>query len=85
MGKKRINVIKEKIDNSTIDISSLKGIGNNGEIKNERGRKIVKMENRKTALFSFSLIDVMTPNMKKRNKAIPIRILSLKTVSIHNV
>jgi len=84
-GKNRINVIKEKIDNSPIDISSLKGIGKNEEIKNGSGRKIVKVERRRTAVFSFSLIEVTTPYMKKRNNVIPIRVLRLKTVSIHNV
>ena len=85
MGKNRIIVIKEKIDNSPMDISSLKGIVRNEEIKNASGRKIVKMERRRTAVFSFSLIDVTTPNIKKRNNVIPIRVLSLKTVSIQNV
>jgi len=61
MGKNRINVIREKISNSPIDISSLKGIGRNEEIKNGRGTKIVKMESRNTAIFSFSLIEVITP------------------------
>jgi hypothetical protein len=85
MGRNKINVIKEKIDKSPIDISSLKGIVRNEEIKNGSGRSKAKMESRKTAVFSFSLIDVITPNMKKRNNVIPIRALRLKTVSIHNV
>jgi hypothetical protein len=85
MGRSRINVIKEKISNSPIDISSLKGIDRNEEIKNGSGRRIAKMESRNTAVFSFSLIDVITANMKKINNVIPIRVLRLKTVSIHNV
>jgi len=85
MGKNRINVVKEKIDNSPIDISFLKGIGSNEEIINGNGRSKAKMASRKTAVFSFSLIDVTTPNNKKRNNVIPIRVLSLKTVSIQNV
>jgi hypothetical protein len=75
----------EKIDKSPIDISILKGIGRNEEIKNGRGTKIVKMESRKTAVFSFSPIDATTPYMKNRNNVIPIIVLRLKTVSIHNV
>jgi hypothetical protein len=85
IGRNRINVIKEKIDSSPIDISSLKRIGRNEEIKNGSGRKIAKMESRKTAVFSFSFIDVIAPNMKKKNNVIPIRVLRLKTASIYNV
>ncbi|MGB5892992.1 MAG: hypothetical protein WBG58_02370 [Ignavibacteriaceae bacterium] len=85
MGRNRIIVIKEKIDNRPIDISTLKGIVRNEEIINGRGRKIAKMESRNIAVFSFSLIEVITPYMKKKNNVIPIRVLSVKTVSIHNV
>ncbi len=35
--------------------------------------------------FLFFLVDVITPYMKKRNITTPIRVLSVKTVSIHNV
>jgi len=85
MGRNRIIVIKVKMDNSPIDISSLKGIEMNEEIKNGSGRRIVKIERRTTAVFSFSPIEVITPYMKKRNNAIPIRVLSVITISIHNV
>jgi hypothetical protein len=61
IGINRIIVIKEKIDNSPIDISTLKGIGRNVEIKNGSGRIIDKMESRNTAVFSFSLIEVIIP------------------------
>jgi hypothetical protein len=85
MGRNRISVIKEKMEKSPIDISSLKGIEMNEKIKNGSGRIIDKMESRNTAVFSFSLIEVTTPYMKKRSKVIPIIVLSVKTVSIHNV
>ena len=75
----------EKIDKSPIDISFLKGIGINEEMKNGNGKRIEKMKSRNTAVFSFSLIEVITPYIKKRNKVIPISVLRLKTVSIHNV
>ena len=52
------------------------------EIINGSGRKIAKMESRSIAVFSFSLIEVTTPYMKKRNNVIPIRVLRLKTVSM---
>jgi hypothetical protein len=82
MGKNRIKIIREKINRSPMAISSLKGIGKRETIKNGRRRIKVKMENRNTAVRSFSLIDVITPNKKKINKRKPIRMLSLKIASM---
>jgi len=85
IGRNRIKIIREKTNRSPMAISSLKGIGRNEAIKKGRGRIIVKMERRNTAVFSFSLIDVTIPNKKKRKSNVPITAFIAKIVSIKNV